>query len=278
MLSINKNRLLGRIDALGAMGRDEEGKRTRLAASDTDKAGRDAVVAWMEEAGLKVVVDRIGNLFGIWETEANRGREPLMVGSHIDTVINAGQYDGCYGVLAGIEVIQTLRETGVQPERPLVVGAFTNEEGVRYAPDMMGSLVYAGGLEVEKALASVGTDGTILRDELKRIGYEGTVEPGFLKPHAFLELHIHRRGGKPAGHLLAAGDYPGGCQPRRHHAHRHAHRRGAGGGQGKRVYAGSLPPVRGKDGVHRGHHGLRAQCRQRHPLPGGVHRGRAQPL
>ena len=192
MLSINKNRLLGRIDALGAMGRDEEGKRTRLAASDTDKAGRDAVVAWMEEAGLKVVVDRIGNLFGIWETEANRGREPLMVGSHIDTVINAGQYDGCYGVLAGIEVIQTLRETGVQPERPLVVGAFTNEEGVRYAPDMMGSLVYAGGLEVEKALASVGTDGTILRDELKRIGYEGTVEPGFLKPHAFLELHIEK--------------------------------------------------------------------------------------
>ena len=192
MLSINKNRLLGRIDALGAMGRDEEGKRTRLAASDTDKAGRDAVVAWMEEAGLKVVVDRIGNLFGIWETEANRGREPLMVGSHIDTVINAGQYDGCYGVLAGIEVIQTLRETGVQPERPLVVGAFTNEEGVRYAPDMMGSLVYAGGLEVEKALASVGTDGTILRDELKRIGYEGTVEPGFLKPHTFLELHIEQ--------------------------------------------------------------------------------------
>ena len=192
MLSINKNRLLGRIDALGAMGRDEEGKRTRLAASDTDKAGRDAVVAWMEEAGLKVVVDRIGNLFGIWETKANRGREPLMVGSHIDTVINAGQYDGCYGVLAGIEVIQTLRETGVQPERPLVVGAFTNEEGVRYAPDMMGSLVYAGGLEVEKALASVGTDGTILRDELKRIGYEGTVEPGFLKPHAFLELHIEQ--------------------------------------------------------------------------------------
>ena len=192
MLSINKNRLLGRIDALGAMGRDEEGKRTRLAASDTDKAGRDAVVAWMEEAGLKVVVDRIGNLFGIWETETNRGREPLMVGSHIDTVINAGQYDGCYGVLAGIEVIQTLRETGVQPERPLVVGAFTNEEGVRYAPDMMGSLVYAGGLEVEKALASVGTDGTILRDELKRIGYEGTVEPGFLKPHTFLELHIEQ--------------------------------------------------------------------------------------
>ena len=192
MLSINKERLLERIDALGTIGRDDKNKRTRLAASDADKAGRDTVVAWMQEAGLKVVVDRIGNLFGIWETVDNRGRAPLMVGSHIDTVINAGQYDGCYGVLAGIEVIQTLRETGAQPERPLAVGAFTNEEGVRYAPDMMGSLVYAGGLEVDKALNSVGTDGTILREELKRIGYEGTVEPGFLQPHAFLELHIEQ--------------------------------------------------------------------------------------
>ena len=192
MLSINKERLIGRINALGAIGRDEEGKRTRLAASDADKAGRDMVVRWMEAAGLKVVVDRIGNIFGIWETPSNKDRAPLMVGSHIDTVINAGQYDGCYGVLAGIEVIQVLQEAGVQPERPLVVGAFTNEEGVRYSPDMMGSLVYAGGLDVDQALASVGTDGTVLGEELKRIGYAGTVEPGFLTPHAFIELHIEQ--------------------------------------------------------------------------------------
>ena len=192
MLSIQNNRLIDRINALGATGKDAEGRRTRLAASDADKAGRDAVVAWMKEAGLEVVTDRIGNIFGIWQTPANQGKAPLMLGSHIDTVINAGQYDGCYGVIAGIEVIQTLQENGFQSAMPIVVGAFTNEEGVRYSPDMMGSLVYAGGLSVDEALASVGTDGTILGEELKRIGYEGTVEPGFLKPCAFVELHIEQ--------------------------------------------------------------------------------------
>lgn len=192
MVSINKKRLLERIIALGNIGRDEEGRRTRLAASDTEKAGRDAVVEWMKDAELKVVVDRIGNVFGIWETEENKNETPLMMGSHIDTVINAGQYDGCYGVIAGIEIIKTLQEAGLTPERPLVVGAFTNEEGVRYAPDMMGSLVYAGGLDVDEALATVGTDGTILGDELKRIGYEGTAEPGFITPCAFVELHIEQ--------------------------------------------------------------------------------------
>ncbi|MBQ5522229.1 MAG: Zn-dependent hydrolase, partial [Oscillospiraceae bacterium] len=167
-------------------------QRTRLAADDAEKAGRDAVVGWMEEAGLRVEVDRIGNIFGIWETEETRSRKPVMTGSHIDTVINAGQYDGCYGVLAGIEVLQSLREAGAKTERPLVVGVFTNEEGVRYSPDMMGSLVYAGGLSAEEACASVGIDGTILGEELARIGYAGTAEPGFLQPCAFVELHIEQ--------------------------------------------------------------------------------------
>ena len=115
-----------------------------------------------------------------------------MIGSHIDTVINAGQYDGCYGVLTGIEIVRTLKEQKAALKRPLVVGAFTNEEGVRYQPDMMGSLVYAGDLSLDEALDSVGTDGTILRDELTRIGYGGTVDPGFIKPYAFIELHIEQ--------------------------------------------------------------------------------------
>ena len=192
MLKINEERLLNHIYELGKTGIDEEGRRTRLAASDSEKLGRDAVAGWMKEAGLKVVCDRIGNLFGIWETEENKDEKPLMIGSHIDTVINAGQYDGCYGVLAGIEVIQTLKEAGCKTARPIAVGAFTNEEGVRYSPDMMGSLVYAGGMDVDEALATVGVDGTVLGEELKRIGYEGTVEPGFLKPMAFVELHIEQ--------------------------------------------------------------------------------------
>ncbi|MBR7150021.1 MAG: Zn-dependent hydrolase [Oscillospiraceae bacterium] len=192
MLSINGDLLLSHIRALGAIGIDGEGRRIRLAASDTEKAGRDAVVGWMKELGLEVVVDRIGNIFGIWSTEENKAEAPVMIGSHIDTVINAGQYDGCYGTLASIEVVRTLMEAGVKPRRPIAIGVFTNEEGVRYAPDMMGSLVYAGGYPLETALATVGTDGTILGEELERIGYGGTVEPGFLKPHCFLELHIEQ--------------------------------------------------------------------------------------
>lgn len=192
MKTIDGERLINRIHTLGAVGIDSEGRRTRLAGSDEDKAGRDLVCRWMEDAGLKVVVDHIGNIFGIWETEENKDKPPFMVGSHIDTVINAGQYDGCLGVLAGIEVIDTLKKAGVKAAHPVVVAAFTNEEGVRFSPDMMGSLVYAGGLSVEEALGSVGTDGTTLGEELKRIGYEGTVEPGFLKPYGFLELHIEQ--------------------------------------------------------------------------------------
>ena len=191
-MDINKERLLDSFFMLGKIGIDASGERTRLAASDAEKEGRDFVVKQMREAGLDVVVDRIGNIFGIWQTEENRKEAPLMIGSHIDTVINAGQYDGCYGVLTGIEIVRTLKEQKAALKRPLVVGAFTNEEGVRYQPDMMGSLVYAGDLSLDEALDSVGTDGTILRDELTRIGYGGTVDPGFIKPYAFIELHIEQ--------------------------------------------------------------------------------------
>lgn len=192
MFKINKERLLAHLFALGKTGLDAEGQRTRACASDTEKEGRDLVSGWMREAGLKVVVDRIGNIHGIWETPENQGQKPLMLGSHIDTVINAGQYDGCYGVLAALEIIQSLREAGAATARPLVVTAWTNEEGIRYSPDMMGSLVYTGGMKCDDALATVGVDGTVLGEELRRIGYAGTVEPGFLKPYAFVELHIEQ--------------------------------------------------------------------------------------
>jgi beta-ureidopropionase / N-carbamoyl-L-amino-acid hydrolase len=191
-LSINSERLLKRLHELGRTGLDNDNKRTRLAASDGDKAGRDLLVTWMKEAGLQVEIDKIGNIFGIWYGSENRNEAPLLLGSHIDTVINAGMYDGCYGVLSGLEVINSLKEKGFIPTRPIAVGAFTNEEGVRYQPDMMGSLVYAGGLSADDALKSVGTDGTILGEELERIGYAGSKEPGFLKPHAYIELHVEQ--------------------------------------------------------------------------------------
>ena len=189
---VDGERLMRRLMRLGEIGRDDQGRLGRLAATDADKAGRDQLVAWLGEAGLEVVVDRIGNIFGLWRPGSARAEPPLMLGSHIDTVANGGVYDGAYGVLAGLEVIETLAEAGFQPARPIALAAFTNEEGARYAPDMMGSLVYAGGLDLDAALASVGEDGSVLGEELVRIGYAGTAQPGFLTPQAYVELHIEQ--------------------------------------------------------------------------------------
>ncbi|HEY4533885.1 MAG TPA: Zn-dependent hydrolase [Fusobacterium sp.] len=189
---INRERLLRHLQELGNMGRRNDGELSRLVASDVDKLGRDLVVKWMKELGLDIKIDRIGNVFGVWSTEENQNKKPVFIGSHIDSVINAGIYDGCYGVLSGIEVIQTLKENEYKAKRPIVVSFYTNEEGVRYQPDMMGSLVYAGGLDVETALKSVGTDGSILREELKKIGYYGENEPGFIQPHSYIELHVEQ--------------------------------------------------------------------------------------
>lgn len=182
--AIDADRLIGRVRELGEIGRGRDGVLTRLAASDSEKAGRDRLVAWLKEANVEVAVDGIGNIFGIW-APSRTDAAPLMVGSHIDTVINAGVYDGCYGVLAGLEVIQALQSSGFKPSRPLAVAAFTNEEGVRYSPDMMGSLVYAGGMEVEAALSTVGTDGTVFtrgtpEDWLSRVAASRLYPPGRL--------------------------------------------------------------------------------------------------
>ncbi len=199
--SIDGQRLLARLQALGAVGRDAEGRLVRLAGSDADRAGRDLVAGWFREAELEVVVDQVGNLFGVW---ADGSGDPLMLGSHIDSVIDAGIYDGCYGVIGGLEVVQTLRAEGFRPARPVAVAAFTNEEGVRFAPDMLGSLVHAGGLSVADALATVGTDGATLGEALRRIGYAGAAVPGGMRPHAYVELHIEQgpildREGIPVG-------------------------------------------------------------------------------
>ncbi|MES0808245.1 Zn-dependent hydrolase [Roseibium sp. SCPC15] len=188
-VTIDAERLLSRLNVLGNIGR-EEGRLTRLAASDADKAGRDQLVDWFEEAGLEVRIDRIGNVFGIWNVPGDTS--PLMMGSHIDTVINAGILDGCYGVLSALSVIEAMRSADVEPDRSVIVGAFTNEEGVRYAPDMMGSLVYAGGMDTDAALAVTGHDDTVLGEELARIGYAGDMEPGSIVPSAFIEAHIEQ--------------------------------------------------------------------------------------
>jgi N-carbamoyl-L-amino-acid hydrolase len=182
--------LLDNLDALARIGAIEGGGCARLALTDEDKLGRDLVVGWMKELGLEVRIDAIGNVIGL-----RAGREnlaPIMTGSHIDTVRTGGRYDGNYGVLAGLEVVRALNAANLVTRRPIAVAFFTNEEGARFQPDMMGSLVYAGGIGLNEAYAAADKDGVAVGDELRRIGYLGPIEPGALKPHAFLELHIEQ--------------------------------------------------------------------------------------
>jgi len=186
---INGDRLLQRIMDLASIGAIDGGGCARLALTDEDAAGRDLVVGWMHELGMTVTTDVIGNVIGTWNVGAG---SPVMTGSHIDTVRTGGKYDGNLGVLAGLEVIQTLQESSYTPSRPISVGIFTNEEGSRYAPDMLGSLVYVGGLAIEEALNIVGIDGSRVGEELERIGYNGATPCPGLAPHAFVELHIEQ--------------------------------------------------------------------------------------
>ena len=187
---INAERLLKRIDALSLIGATDDGGVHRLAASATDGQARDLFANWLQEAGLTVDIDRIGNMFGTYAGREHIGA--VMSGSHLDSVANGGRLDGVLGVLAALEVIETLKDNGQVTRRPLIAAAFTNEEGARFQPDMMGSLVHAGGLEVETALATPDTDGITLGAALSDIGYRGTMECGAIVPHAFVELHIEQ--------------------------------------------------------------------------------------
>lgn len=194
VLTLDANTLLQNIEILGDIGIDHKnGGRSRIALTDAEKRGRDQVVAWMKALNLEVCIDEIGNIFGVLPDQSGNIKEnALMIGSHIDSVYNAGALDGCYGVLAGLSVIKAFRDEKQTPSRPIIVAAFTNEEGVRYQPDMMGSLAHAGGLSAEQVLNNIGSDGTRLGDELVRIGYDGDMPLGTLVPSQYLELHIEQ--------------------------------------------------------------------------------------
>ncbi len=188
-LRINPTRLISRVERLGKIGALEGGGVCRLALTPSEKLGRDHLVAEMKALGLDVAIDPIGNIFG-----ARKGRREgpaVMLGSHIDTVATGGLYDGALGVLAGLEVIATLNEGNIETDLPVVVAAFTNEEGARFAPDMLGSLVFVGGLSLAEALDIVSIDGKRLGEELEAIGYAGT-DQGPEEVAAYFELHIEQ--------------------------------------------------------------------------------------
>mgnify|MGYP000087087607 CR=1 FL=1 len=189
-LRIQPEPLLEQLNALAAIGMTPEGACCRLALSEEDRLGRDLLITWMKALKLEVSVDPIGNIFG-WRAGLE-DLPPVMTGSHIDTVRTGGRYDGPLGVLGGLEVVRALNEAGIVTRRPIVVAAFTNEEGARFHPDMLGSLVYVGGLSLDDAYASHSADGKVLIDELTKIGYVGEAALPLCKPHAFVELHIEQ--------------------------------------------------------------------------------------
>ena len=189
-MKIDRTRLETTIEELGKVGATERGGLTRLALSDEDKRGRDLVTAWMREAGLRVSVDQMGNIFG--ERAGEPGRPPVMMGSHVDSVPTGGKYDGQLGVLCALEAIRTLNDQRVRTRHPVTLAIFTNEEGARFQPAMIASGVMAGKIALEDAYNARDKDGRRLVDELERIGYLGS-EPCVPRPlRAYLELHIEQ--------------------------------------------------------------------------------------
>jgi beta-ureidopropionase / N-carbamoyl-L-amino-acid hydrolase len=188
---IRGDRLLADLAALAKVGDTGDGGNCRLALTDEDAGGRELVVGWMRDLGLDVRIDRIGNVVAT-RAGADPTLDPVMTGSHVDTVRTGGRYDGTLGVLAGLEVVRALDDAGVRTRRPLAVAFFTDEEGSRFAPDMLGSLVYVGGMPLEDALDIVGVDGAVLGDELERIGWAGDAAVPGPAPHAYVELHVEQ--------------------------------------------------------------------------------------
>ncbi|HXG05089.1 MAG TPA: Zn-dependent hydrolase [Candidatus Binatia bacterium] len=189
-MKIDRKRLEQSIEVLGRIGETPRGGLTRLALTDEDRRARDQMVAWMREAGLRVSVDQMGNIFG--ERAGSAALPPVMIGSHVDSVPTGGKYDGQLGVLCGLEVVRALNDHGVRTRHPVTLVIFTNEEGARFQPAMIASGVMAGKIALEDAYNARDRDGVRLVDALERIGYLGS-EPCVPRPfRAYLELHIEQ--------------------------------------------------------------------------------------
>src|SRR5437868_8593114 len=190
-LRIDGSRLWGSLMELAKIGATPKGGVCRLTLTDLDKQGRDLVCKWAREAGMTVTIDKIGN-GSRRRPGRNNSLPPIMTGSHIDTQPTGGKFDGNYGVLAGIEVVRTLNDHGIETEAPLEVAFWTNEEGSRFVPVMMGSGVFAKAFTLEHAYAAKDTEGKSVKDELARIGYVGSEEPGAHPIGTYFETHIEQ--------------------------------------------------------------------------------------
>jgi N-carbamoyl-L-amino-acid hydrolase len=190
-LRINGHRLWSSLMELAKIGATAKGGVCRLALTDLDRQGRDLVVSWAKQAGLTITVDQIGNVF-MRRAGTNPALPPIACGSHIDTQPTGGKFDGNYGVLAGLEVVRALNDANVRTEAPIEVVFWTNEEGSRFVPVMMGSGVFAGAFSLESVYAAKDVEGKTVGDELRRIGYVGDEVPGRHPLGAYFEAHIEQ--------------------------------------------------------------------------------------
>ena len=190
-LRIDQERLWQSLMAIAEIGPTAKVGSKRLALSDLDRQGRDLFVRWCKDAGLSVTVDGMGNIFA---RRAGRRRDlpPVVTGSHLDTQPTGGRFDGVYGVLAGLEVIRTLNDAGYETDAPLEVVVWTNEEGARFAPAMVGSGVFAGVFDEAYGHSRADLDGKPMGEELRRIGYLGPEKTGGRQLGAYFEAHIEQ--------------------------------------------------------------------------------------
>ena len=190
MLKINGERLWASLMAMAEIGATARGGSCRLALSAEDKAGRELFSHWCKAAGLTLSVDAIGNLFAR-RAGTDNDAAPVMIGSHLDTQPEGGRFDGVYGVLAGLEVIRSLDDHGIQTRKPLEIAVWTNEEGARFTPAMLGSAVFTGALALDKALATTDGDGVSVDEALRATGYNGERALGGAVD-AYFEAHIEQ--------------------------------------------------------------------------------------
>lgn len=174
---------------LARIGATEKGGVRRLTLTEADRRGRDQFVKWCREARLDIEVDGIGNIFAR-RAGTETGLAPVAIGSHLDSQPSGGKFDGAYGVMAGLEIVRALNDAGVRTRAPVEVVSWTNEEGSRFVPTLMGSGVYAGVFPLNEALASRDIDGVSVREALEGIGYAGNAQPHPLA--AYFEAHIEQ--------------------------------------------------------------------------------------
>lgn len=188
---VDGERLWSDLMTLAAIGALPRGGCDRLALTDADRDGRNLFVHWCREAGLAVSIDAMGNVFARREG-SDASLPPVFAGSHLDTQSPGGKFDGPLGVLAALEVVRTLDRAGITTRRAIEVVNWTNEEGARFSPGLMGSAVFAGAVDQATAHAVTDCAGHSVGGELARIRYAGDAPMGGRAVDAYFELHIEQ--------------------------------------------------------------------------------------